>query len=183
MCEPVSIAMAAMAVVGGVMSAQQQAKTEGSMEDGRRKGQIEQVKQMNYANTDLRLEQADKLEQARQQLTEVNLQSLRNKGMVSAAIGESNITGNSMDRIKRITAAEDSREAGAIQENYQRDYQTLFANQVANVENTKSVLKGSQPTLRTSKVAQALNVVSGGVQGYGQGQSMVAANKQVKGAK
>lgn len=183
MCEPVSIAMAAMAVVGGVMSAQQQAKTEGSMEDARRKGQIEQVKQMNYANQDLNLEMVDKAEQARQQLTDVNLQNLRNKGIISAAIGESGITGNSMDRIKRVSEAEGLREAGAISDNYTRDYQTLFANKVANVENTKSVLKGSQPTLRTSKVAQALSIVSGGVQGYGQGQQMVAANKQVKGAK
>ncbi|MES9306248.1 hypothetical protein ABER34_12260, partial [Cutibacterium acnes] len=89
---------------------------------------------MNIANADLSLEATDKAEQARQQMTEINLKSLRNRGMVAAAIGESNLAGNSMNRIKQVTDAQSSRETMSVLDNYQRDYQTIFANQVGNVE-------------------------------------------------
>nr|WP_218649405.1 hypothetical protein [Pseudomonas taiwanensis] len=148
------------------MGARDKAKAEGQAEDARRRSQIELVKQMNIANADLSLEAKDKAEQANQQLTEINLKSLRNRGMVAAAIGESNLSGNSMDRIKRVTEAETSREKMAVVDNYKRDYQTIFANQVGNVENTKSQLKSSAPVFRTSKIAQALDVVTAGVGGY-----------------
>jgi len=159
--------MAVVAVAGSAMASHDKAKAEGNAEDARRKSQIEMVKQMNVANADLALESKDKYDQAQQQLTEVNLKSLRNKGMVAAAIGESNIAGNSMDRIKRVTQAETDRERVGIMDNYQRDYGTIFANQVGNVENTKSALKSSQPVHRTGKLAQALDAVSAGVGAYG----------------
>lgn len=166
MCEPVSIMMATTAVAGSAMGAKDKAKAEGQQEDAKRKSQIEMVKQMNTANADLGLEAKDKAEQANQQLTEINLKSLRNRGMLSAAIGESGIAGNSMERIKRVTDAESSREKGAVQDNYQRDYQTIFANKVGNVENTKSQMKSMAPVFRTSKLASALNVVSAGAGAY-----------------
>lgn len=176
MCEPVSIAMAVVAVAGSAMASHDKAKAEGNAEDARRKSQIEMVKQMNVANADLALESKDKYDQAQQQLTEVNLKSLRNKGMVAAAIGESNIAGNSMGRIKRVTQAETDRERVGIMDNYQRDYGTIFANQVGNVENTKSALKSSQPVHRTGKLAMALDAVSAGAGGYAQG-SAIAGSK------
>lgn len=184
MCEPVSITMAVMAVAGAAMSAHGQAKAEGAAEDSRRKGQIQMVKQMNMANADLSLEAKDKYDQAQQQLTDINLKSLRNRGLLNAAIGESGIAGNSMSRIKRVTQAETDRERVGVMDNYQRDYQTIFANQVGNVENTKAALKGSNPVLRTSKVAQALNVVNAGVSGYAQGSAIkgqMNANKAAGG--
>ncbi|MES9289596.1 hypothetical protein ABEQ80_12525 [Cutibacterium acnes] len=169
MCEPVSIAMAVVAVAGAAMGASEKAKAEGQAEDARRKSQIEMIKQMNIANADLSLEATDKAEQARQQMTEINLKSLRNRGMVAAAIGESNLAGNSMNRIKQVTDAQSSRETMSVLDNYQRDYQTIFANQVGNVENTKSQMNSSAPVFRTSKVAHALNVVSAGMGGAAQG--------------
>lgn len=166
MCEPVSIAMAVAAVAGSAMASKEKAKAEGNAEDARRKSQIEMVKQMNVANADLALESKDKYDQAQQQLTEVNLKSLRNKGMVAAAIGESGIGGNSMERVKRITQAESDAERVGIMTNYQRDYGTIFANQVGNVENTKSAIKSSAPVHRTGKLAQALDAVSAGAGAY-----------------
>lgn len=166
MCEPVSIVMAISAVAGAAMGAHDKAKAEGQAEDARRKSQIEMVKQMNIANADLSLQARDKQDQAQQQMTEINLKSLRNKGMLAAAIGESSLAGNSMDRIKRVTSAETSREKMGVLDNYQRDYQTIFANQVGNVENTKSSLKSMAPVHRTSKLANALDVVSAGVGAY-----------------
>lgn len=168
MCDPTGgVATAVvLSMAGATMQAKDKAKAEGQQEDAKRKSQIEMVKQMNIANADLGLEAKDKAEQAHQQLTEINLKSLRNKGMLAAAVGESNLSGNSMERIKRVTDAESSREKGAVQDNYQRDYQTIFANQVGNVENTKSQLKSMAPVIRTSKLAQALNVTSAGMGAY-----------------
>lgn len=166
MCEPVSITMAVMAVAGAAMGAHDKAKAEGRAEDAKRKSQIEMVKQMNIANADLALSARDKQDQAQQQMTEINLKSLRNKGMLSAAIGESGLAGNSMDRIKRVTEAETSREKMGVLDNYQRDYQTIFANQVGNVENTKSSMKSMAPVHRTSKLANALDVANAGMSAY-----------------
>jgi hypothetical protein len=158
--------MAVLSVAGTTMGLRDKAKAEGLQEDARRRQQIEMIKQMNSVNADLRLQAKDKFEQARQQMTEVNLSAIRNKGMLSAAIGESGISGNSMERLKRVTAADSSRELSAIRDNYQRDYQAIFANQVSNVESTKSALKGMGSVRRTSKLAQALDVVSSGTSAY-----------------
>lgn len=166
MCEPVSIGMAVVAVAGSAMGAHDKAKAEGKAEDAKRKSQMEMIKQMNIANADLNLEVQDKGDQARQQLTEVNLKALRNEGMLSAAIGESGLSGNSMDRIKQVSQAETDREAQSIRDNYKRDYQTIFANQLGNVENTKSQLNSMAPVLKTSRVADALNAVSAGMGAY-----------------
>lgn len=183
MCDPTGgiATMAILSATSAAMGAHDKAKAEGQAEDARRKGQIEMVKQMNYSNADLRLQTQDKGEQARQQLTDLNLKALRNRGMVSAAIGESNLAGNSMNRIKRVTDAEVSREKMGVVDNYQRDYQTLFANQVGNVENTKSQLKSSSPVFRTSKLAQALDVVGAGMGGAMQGYNLKQQRKATGG--
>jgi len=164
MCLP--IALAAVAVAGAAMSARDKAKAEGQAEDARRKSQIEVVKQNNIANADLNLQMKDKGDQTRQQLTEVDLKALRNRGLLNTAIGESGLSGNSMNRIKQVTQAETDREAQSIRDNYQRDYQAIFANEVGNVENTKSQLKAGAPIFKTSRVADALNIVSAGAGAY-----------------
>ncbi|WP_085589359.1 hypothetical protein [Pseudomonas sp. B14(2017)] len=179
MCEPVSIGLAAVALIGGLSGAHDQAKAEGAAEDAKRKSQIQMIKQMNYANADLKMDLQDKSEQARQKLTDINLKSLRNQGMLNAAIGESGLSGNSLNRIKRVTAADSARESDSVIENYQRDYQSIFANEVGNVENTKSAIEGAAPTLRTSGLSKALGVIGStagaAAQGYGVDQANAAA--------
>jgi len=173
--------MAAVALVGGLSSAHDQAKAEGQAEDAKRKSQIEMVRQMNMANADLTLENRDKWEQANQELTEINLKSLKNRGMVTAAIGESGLSGNSMDRIQRVTQAETEREKDSVVTNYQRDYQAIFANQVGNVENTKSAIRGAAPVIKTSNLSKALGVASStagaAASGYSLSQSLNAPKK------
>jgi hypothetical protein len=180
MCEPISATMAAMSAGSAILGAKSTAKAEGAAEDARRKGQMEQIRQMTTANADSNLDLRDKSEQARQQLSELNLTSIRNKGMVNTAISESGVGGASMERIKRISAAESSRERMGVVDNYGRDYQTIFANQVSNVENTQAALRGSQPVMRTSKLAQALNIASAGASGYSQGSEIEAGLKKKK---
>ncbi|WYW04241.1 internal virion protein [Pseudomonas phage vB_PpuP-Kallioja] len=172
MCEPVSIGMAAVAVVGGVMSAKDKAKGEGNAEDAQRRTAREQVKQTNMANANLNLTAQDRQEEARAQLSEVNMQALKNKGTIRAAIGESMLSGNSMKRIEQSVDNEASQQKMAITDNYKRDYQSIFANQIANVENTKSALRGQAQVIKTSGLSHALGIVSSGANGYAAGASL-----------
>lgn len=175
MCEPVSIMMAVGAVAGlasGAMGAKQQAKAEGAQEDARRSNMHEQITAMHRADADMNLETHDKWDEARSQLTETNLTALRNRGTMRAAIGESMMEGQSMDRLQRDVENGASREKMAILDNYDRDYATIFQNKVSNVENTKAALRGSKSAISTSKIAQALNVASSTMGGASAGASL-----------
>ena len=175
MCEPVSIMMAVGAVAGlasGAMGAKQQAKAEGAQEDARRSNMHEQITAMHRADADMNLETHDKWDEARSQLTETNLTALRNRGTMRAAIGESMMEGQSMDRLQRDVENGASREKMAILDNYDRDYATIFQNKVSNVENTKAALRGSKSAISTSKIAQALNVASSTMGGASAGSSL-----------
>lgn len=171
MCEPVSIGMAAVALVGGVMAAKSKADGEGNAEDGQRRDAREQVKQMNMANANLNLTQQDNTDEARRQLSEINITALRNKGTVTAAIGESGLSGNSMKRIANSVNNEASAARMSVTDNYKRDYQSLFANQIANTENTKSSLKGQAQIMKTSGLSHALDITSSTFNGYAAGKS------------
>lgn len=183
MCEPVSIGLAAagVALTGGVMAASDKAKAEGAAEDAQRRGAREQVKQMNMANANLQLTAQDQQEEARRQLSEINLQAVRNRGMIRTAIGESGLSGNSVRRIQQSVENEASQAAMSVTDNYKRDYQSLFANQIANTENTKSAIRGQAQVIRTSGISSALGIVTSGVQGFAQGQSIASSSSNSKG--
>ncbi|UMO76114.1 internal virion protein B [Pseudomonas phage P413] len=177
MCEPVSIAMASVAVVGATMGASEKAKAEGAAEDAQRRTAREQVKQTNMANANLSLTAMDKQEEARKQLSQINLQATRNRGTIRAAVGESGLSGNSINRIQRSVENEASASRMDVTDNYHRDYQSIFANQIANTENTKSALKGQAQVIKTSGLSNALGIISAGANGYAAGSSMKGTSK------
>lgn len=167
MCEPVSIGMAIVAVAGATMSASEGAKAKGQMTDNERKQQNEVVKQANFAENDQKLATVDKNDEARRQLTEVNLQTIRNQGIINAAIGESGMSGNTMDRLKNSVANDASAEKMNITDNYERDYQAIFANRVGSSENAKAAVRGLGGNNRkVNNIANALNIVSAGGSAY-----------------
>lgn len=169
MCEPVSIGMAVVAVAGATMGAADKAKAEGKAEDAQRRTAREQVKQTNMANANLNLNAQDKQEEARKQLAEINLQSTRNRGTMRAAVGEAGFSGNSTKRLLNSVDVEASAAKMDVTDNYHRDYQSIFANQVANVENTKSAIKGQAQVIKTSGISNALGIASSGINGYAAG--------------
>lgn len=169
MCEPVSIGMAVVAVAGATMGAADKAKAEGAAEDGQRRTAREQVKQTNMANANLNLNAQDKQEEARKQLAEINLQATRNRGTIRAAVGEAGFSGNTARRIQNSVENEASAAKMDVTDNYHRDYQSIFANQVANVENTKSAIKGQAQVIKTSGISNALGIASAGLNGYSAG--------------
>jgi hypothetical protein len=177
MCEPVSIGMAAVAVVGATMGASEKAKAEGAAEDAQRRTAREQVKQTNMANANLSLSAVDKQEEARKQLSQINLQATRNRGTIRAAVGESGLSGNSMRRIQNSVENEASASRMDVVDNYHRDYQSIFANQIANTENTKSAIKGQAQVIKTSGLSNALGIISAGANGYAAGSAMKGSSK------
>lgn len=182
MCEPVSIGMAIVAVAGAAMSASSQAKAEGAAIDAQNRQAQEMVKQMNYSDANLKLNERDLKEQQVQELTETTLNGIRNQGMVRAAVAESGLEGNSMNRIERDTDGATVKERAGITASYGRDYAAIFGNRVANIENTKSAIKGQGKILKTSPLAHALNVTAAGAQGYAMGSSMAGTGGSGGGA-
>lgn len=114
---------------------------------GRRQA-IELLKQTNIQNTDLSLQARSKLEEASSELTSQNMQKVQALGSIRAAIGESMLEGSSMDRIKRVTEGQFIREANMVTENYRRDYQAIFAQQLGGTQSAASqiseIYKGEQ---------------------------------------
>ncbi|WP_052489898.1 MULTISPECIES: hypothetical protein [Pseudomonas] len=86
MCDPTGgvATMAILAATSAAVSASDSAKAKGQVTDNERKQQNEVVKQANFADNDLKLQTAGKQDEARRQLTEVNLQRIRNEGTINA---------------------------------------------------------------------------------------------------
>lgn len=114
---------------------------------GRRQA-FELMKQTNIQNADLSLQARSKLEEASSELTSQNMQKVQALGSIRAAIGESMLEGSSMDRIKRVTEGQFIREANMVTENYRRDYQAIFAQQLGGTQGAASqireIYKGEQ---------------------------------------
>lgn len=114
---------------------------------GRRQA-MEIMKQTNIQNADLSLQARSKLEEASSELTSQNMQKVQAMGSIRAAIGESMLEGSSMDRIKRVTEGQFIREANMVTENYRRDYQAIFAQQLGGTQSAASqideIYKGEQ---------------------------------------
>ncbi|MFJ7142139.1 hypothetical protein [Pseudomonas protegens] len=177
MCDPTG-GIATMAIMGtmaassAAMGASEQAKARGMQIDAQRKSQQEMIKAANAADADAKLETVNKADEARRQLTEVNLQALRNKGLISAAVGESGLSGNTMDRVRRSADNEASAEKMNVLDNYERDYAAIFQNRVGAVENARSAVRGGGGQgMKINNLANALDIVSAGMGGVASGYS------------
>ncbi len=177
MCDPTGgiatmAIMGAMAASSAAMGASEQAKARGMQIDAQRKSQQEMIKAANAADADAKLETVNKADEARRQLTEVNLQALRNKGLISAAVGESGLSGNTMDRVRRSADNEASAEKMNVLDNYERDYAAIFQNRVGAVENARSAVRGGGGQgMKINNLANALDIVSAGMGGVASGYS------------
>lgn len=137
MCWMVALPMA-LAAGGSIMGSVQQNKAVAAQNDALRKQSIEMVKQMNFQNADDRLKAQAALEDAGNELTARNMQSVQAMGTLRAAIGESMLGGASMDRVSRVTEGQYIREANSVTDSYKRDYASIFAGQVGRTESTKA---------------------------------------------
>lgn len=141
----IPIAIAGAQAVG---SQNAQAKMIASQTAAGRRQAFELMRQTNIQNADLSLQARSKLEEASSELTSQNMQKVQAMGSIRAAIGESMLEGASMDRIKRVTEGQFIREANMVTENYRRDYQAIFAQQLGGTQSAASqideIYKGEQ---------------------------------------
>lgn len=166
MCAPLAIpiAMMAMAAAQGAMSAHDSAKQAGAAIDQQHKQNAEAIKQMNIANADSDLEVKDKLQQSFVKSSDINLQGVHNEGIVRAAIGESMLSGHTMDRIMSDISGQEAHAQAENSENYHRQYQAAYINKLGNYENTKAQILGRAPIQTPNRLAEALNTVGNVVQ-------------------
>lgn len=141
----IPIAIAGAQAVG---SQNAQAKMIASQTAAGRRQAMELMRQTNIQNADLSLQARSRLEEASSELTSQNMQKVQAMGSIRAAIGESILEGTSMDRIKRVTEGQFIREANMVTENYRRDYQAIFAQQLGGTQSAASqideIYKGEQ---------------------------------------
>lgn len=166
MCEPVSIAMGVLAVVGGISSANDQNKAYAATENARRKNNIQLVRQANTQDANLQLQDRSNFEAYRQELENTTMDAVKAQGTVQTAMAESNLEGRSMERVQRDVENVYFRTKGMINENYERDYHNIYVQRASNRDNLIAALEGSQPTIRPNQTSQILNVANQGMQGY-----------------
>ena len=151
-----------MAAVSSISQQSQQAKAIASSNDASRRQAIQMVKESNIQNANSRLEQKQLLEDASQELTAQNMQKVQTMGTIRAAIGEGMLEGNSMDRIARIEEGKFIREANVVNDQYRRDYASLFAKQLGNTQSTADQIRMMQKAegKQKSKLASILDPLS-----------------------
>lgn len=161
MCWMASIPIA-MAAVSSISGQQQQANAIASSNDASRRQAIQMVKESNIQNANSRLEQKQLLEDASQELTARNMQKVQTMGTIRAAIGEGMLEGNSIDRIARIEEGKFIREANVVNDQYRRDYASLFAKQLGNTQSTADQISMMQKAegKQKSKLASIIDPLS-----------------------
>lgn len=137
MCWMVAIPMA-LAAAQSMSSQHSEDKARVAQINASRQQSIEMLKQTNIQNASSRLEQRDALESASSDLTARSMQKVQAMGTIRAAMGESGLEGNSYDRISRIEEGKYIREANSVTDNYERDYASLFHEQLSRTESTAS---------------------------------------------
>jgi hypothetical protein len=147
MCWPAAIPIA-LAGAQAISGQNAQAKMIAAQTAAGRRQAMEIMRQTNIQNADLSLQARSKLEEASSELTSQNMQKVQAMGSIRSAIGESMLEGSSMDRIKRVTEGQFIREANMVTENYRRDYQAIFAQQLGGTQSAASqiseIYKGEQ---------------------------------------
>lgn len=154
-----------MVAAGALKGSYDSSKAEGAAITSSRLSNIEQLRQMNIQNANMSLQAREKLEESTSDLTDQNLSKLQAMGAVRAAIGESGLEGNSMNRVARISEGQYVREAAKVTENYRRDYQSIFAGQLGNIESTRNQIRYSQKS--ETKGQSALSQAISGALGIG----------------
>ncbi|AJF40441.1 internal virion protein [Escherichia phage P483] len=143
---PIAMQGASM-IMGGMQGEQAKAA---QIDQGRRQS-MQMLKEMNYNEANLKLESRDLIDSTVQEMTQSNMNRVRNMGTIRAAIGEGMLEGNSMERVTRVTEGDFLRESQGLTENYQRDYSVILGKRLANHENTVSQIKEinkSEPKLK-----------------------------------
>jgi len=178
MCEPVTIGMGVMAAVGAVsaISGQKdQAKAIGDQRVQQQKQAVETIKQMNYKDAALQGQDRDNYDNAVRQLTDANINTIRNAGLINAAFAESGVEGRSVDAVVREVSGSDARVADSIRAGYADSRRGIQTESEMNQMQAQASIGGMGTIRGPSAVSSALSVINGGLSGAAQGAAMGSA--------
>ena len=178
MCEPVTIATAAVGAASAYTSQQNKNKAWAASEEARRKQQIEAVRQSNVADAGLQLQNVSNFDEARESLSNHSLDSIKAQGSVQTAVAESMLSGNSVDRVVRDNDNILLRSKGQITENYERDYLNIYTQRESNRDNLIATLNNSAPIPRPSNLEGALSIATSAAQGAQMGSGLNSTIKK-----
>lgn len=156
-------AMAGGAVLGGIsgyQGAKDQARQISEQIAAQNATKVQLVKTMNYDLANLSQEQRDQYDQAVAQLQGNSINSIRNQGMIRAAIGESNLEGRSMDRVLREVEGQDARVADSIRGSFKDSFVGLQQQKETTVLNADAQIKGMPKINKPSSTSVMLGIAS-----------------------
>lgn len=176
--------MAAGAAIGGIssiMGLREQNKEIGRQIAAQNAQKTLMVREMNYNLSSLDQEQKDQFDQAVTTLQGNSVNSIRNQGMIEAALGESNLEGRTMDAVMREVRGQDARVADSIRDSYGKSWTGLQNAKETSIMETQSSLDGMPQIRGPSTFSQILSVGTGALQGAQMGHSLESAYKGAKG--
>lgn len=172
MCEPVSIAMAVVGGVSAIAGQKEADKQMGAQVAAQEATKQNMIRTMNYDIASKSQEQRDLYEQAVAQLQANSINSIRNQGMLAAALGETGLEGNSVDRVMREVEGQDARVADSIRGDFSKQFGAAQYNKELDVINAEGALKGIPKITGPSTASRILGVVNGGLSGAQTGMSL-----------
>lgn len=159
------------------------AAAQGAAIDQSRRQKVEIIKSMNWnaAKTDLDIK--SQWDSAVAELSEMNMQAIRNRTSVEAGISESGMEGRTMRQIQRSVEGQDLKAKSRLKENYERDYQSLLNKKQDEWDQGLATIEGIPKVNKTSGFSQALGVLSGGLQGVMAGNQLQTQINTPQGAR
>lgn len=169
--------MAAVGAVSAASGQKDQAKAIGEQRVQQSKQATETIKQMNYKDTQLQGQDRDNYDNAVRQLTDANINTIRNAGLIEVAFADSGVEGRSVDAVVREVAGSDARNADSIRAGYTDSRRAVQTESEMNRMQAIASVGGMGTIRGPSAVSSALGIINGGMAGAAQGASMGSSFK------
>lgn len=166
MCEPVSIAMAAMSVGSAVMQ-HKQASMQAKMQT-----QMHKANQANAHSAMLeslgtnQIRQGQEVQSASEQITQRYREAQMARGTSNAAAADSGVTGFSVDRIVSSIMGDAARDTSTIKQNRDWTLDQLNREQLGHISTAQSRKNSTTPGVQPNKWATAFQIGAGAVNSY-----------------
>lgn len=173
----------ALGAGSALFDAKGNAEAEAAQITANRKKKIEIIKSMNFNNAKINLESQNMWDSAVADLTDMNMQAIRNRTTIAAGISESGMEGRTMRAVQRNVEGQDLMAMSRLTENYQRDYASLLGQQEEAWQSGLAGMEGLVTSSKSSGLSPFLSVITGGLQGAVAGDNFEKNMKRPKGAK
>lgn len=173
--------MAIGAVAGAVMGLVQGSEQEKAQARAYKDRVKATVQNYNYADQQVNLDLSNARDQSAAELAQTQANSIQNLSTIRAAVFESGMDGNSMERVMRIAKGSDLRSEDSIRDGFGKAVAGALLSKQINRTNAQSSLDGLRKQVESSQpssTAQMVNLVGQGLEAYArfkQGQAQFEA--------